>query len=327
MIKKKIFNATNIILHFFFILLIGFLILVVCDSNRFNFSKKTFSIGKVNTSRSQSILMFLEYLIIVSLISPAGYFYWEIIPKITVMLDSFDVDLALKVISDGTGQGGIPTDLPRQWPSGVFQGLSASASAVATYAALTKMNLGTPRSRILGALGVCGITTSNMMFYGSVENSVGTNRLLFGATEYLRTGRWPSIDEIHAKNGGNSSAYEKIVAESEEIVVPSSVTDAADAFGKSEVEKLTAATSSSNVPSVAVTTNPGATSTISSDSISSNTSNSFLPSSDPVYEYLMEGYEYLFRVVFQSLNPTFVQGHLDDLLGQRMFIVFLLLNK
>lgn len=56
--------------------------------------------------------------------------------------------------------------------------------------------------------------------------------------------------------------------------------------------------------------------------------NSFVSSnSNSLLDYLFQVYEKLFRVVMQLLNHEVVEGHLDDLIGQRMFIQFILFSS
>lgn len=48
------------------------------------------------------------------------------------------------------------------------------------------------------------------------------------------------------------------------------------------------------------------------------------PPSDPNIDLLMDLFEKLFKLMIVSFQPSLVQGHFDDLVGQRMFIQYLL---
>jgi len=62
-----------------------------------------------------------------------------------------------------------------------------------------------------------------------------------------------------------------------------------------------------------------------SGGIDHNSSNSFVSSSDSNRDIFKELYENLFEQIMPLFQPGIVQGHFDDLVGQRMFIQFLLL--
>jgi len=62
-----------------------------------------------------------------------------------------------------------------------------------------------------------------------------------------------------------------------------------------------------------------------SGGINHNSSNSFVSSSDSNRDNFKELYENLFEPIMPLFQPGIVQGHFDDLVGQRMFIQILLL--
>lgn len=78
--------------------------------------------------------------------------------------------------------------------------------------------------------------------------------------------------------------------------------------------------------SSSIGTNP-ATGTVTpagTTSGSSDLANSFVPSSDTPNDLLIRLYEKLFKEIMQLFPHNVVQGHFDDLVGQRIFIEFLL---
>ena len=89
-----------------------------------------------------------------------------------------------------------PTDPVRYWPSGVPQNVSIVGVGLATFMALSKLSNCSPRLRVLGALGAAGASATSVVYQTAIENPVGFNRFMFGANTRLKTGHWPSLEEI-----------------------------------------------------------------------------------------------------------------------------------
>lgn len=177
--------------------------------------------------------------------------------------------------------GSIPTSDPvRWWPSGVPQTWAVIGSGLLTYKTLAHAN---PRARAMAALAATGASTSLVILSSALENAVGFNRLMFGMTEYNRTGRWPSIEEINSKFSDQA--------------VNTRLQEAIDAYNSKG-------------------TGPGPV----SSSLSSE--------QNPIIEAILKILENIPDNVTQLLASFFkahsVAGHLDDLLGQQLFILICL---
>ena len=199
----------------------------------------------------------------------------------------FGVDLVSYVIPNGES-----TDLPnkvdpvRWWPSGVPQSISIVGTGLATFMALSKMPGISPRLRVLGALGVSGVSASTITYHSAIENSVGFNRLMWSYSEYKRTGSWPSIDTV---NNVSKTTMDSFVSEA----LKSANQSAVDTAVKDVVEK---------------------------------SANKFLPSLDlDISSLITKFIDLIFKETMQLLNPVYVEGFFDDLIGQRMFIEVILL--
>jgi hypothetical protein len=221
------------------------------------------------------------YTIIINILLQLTYFislYYPHTPNLGVL------DLFLNFIPDGKSNDTLPMDPVRWWPSGVPQGWSVVGTALATFAALSKLPNVSPRLRVLGALGSAGVTATQITYHSAVENSVGFNRLMWGITEYRKNGVWPSIDQVANKTNDtqiNDFASEAIKHANQETV--NSIVN--------EVKP-----------------------------------NGFVPSSNfDLSEIINKLIDLIFKETMQILQPAHVQGFLDDLIGQRMFIEAVLL--
>ena len=119
---------------------------------------------------------------------------------ISYLLGFFEQDpynLILNALPDGNKNDTVPMVRQRVkwWPSGVPQGWTTIGTALATYGALSKLPGVSPRLRVLGALGSAGVTTANITYHSALENSLGFNRLMWGLSEYKKTGSWPSLEQ------------------------------------------------------------------------------------------------------------------------------------
>src|SRR6267154_1967485 len=104
------------------------------------------------------------------------------------------------VIPAGDKNDSVPMDPVRWWPSGVPQGWTIVGTALVTFGALSRLPGVSPRARVLGALASAGVSASQITYQSAIENPVGFNRLMWGLSEYRRTGIWPSIEEASKSN-------------------------------------------------------------------------------------------------------------------------------
>jgi hypothetical protein len=118
---------------------------------------------------------------------------------------------------------------------------------------------------------------------------------MWGISEYKITKQWPSVDLAYQQNEGQLKE-----------------------FAASQIKTLSSAEQLSIEAAAKMAASSSTTTTTTTNT------NSFLPSSDGVSDFIIKFYENLFREVMQFLQPALVQGHLDDLIGQRMFIEFIL---
>ena len=112
-------------------------------------------------------------------------------------------------IPTGQANDKVEMDPVRWWPSGVPQGMSIIGTAVATFAALSRMNGVSPRLRVLGALGSAGVAGTQIMYHSAIENSVGFNRLMWGLTEFRETGKWPGLEDVASRT--NETTINKLI--------------------------------------------------------------------------------------------------------------------
>lgn len=120
---------------------------------------------------------------------------------------------------------------------------------------------------------------------------------MWGLSEYKITNQWPSVDLAYQQNYVEGQLKE---------------------FAASQIKTLSSAEQLSIEAAAKMAASSSTTTTTTINT------NSFLPSSDGVSDFIIKFYENLFREVMQFLQPALVQGHLDDLIGQRMFIEFIL---
>nr|AYE93238.1 hypothetical protein C0995_000067 [Termitomyces sp.]AYE93254.1 hypothetical protein C0995_000066 [Termitomyces sp.] len=102
----------------------------------------------------------------------------------------------LNILPQGESSDSVPMDPPRWWPSGVPQGWAIVGTALATFGVLSRMPGVSPRGRVIGALASGGVSATQITYNSAIENSLGFNRLMWGLSEYRRTGVWPSLEHI-----------------------------------------------------------------------------------------------------------------------------------
>lgn len=175
-------------------------------------------------------------------------------------------------------------DPVRWYPSGVPQGIGVVGGGLATYATLSRLGNVSPRMRVLASLGAMGVSSAHIVYNSALENSVGFNRLAWGFTKWTKTGTWPSLDEV---------AKSKSPKELEKFA-----SDAMNQADQQVVSKVVAEVK--------------------------NSTNNFLPSLDSYKDVIDTIIDKIFTETIKIIQPVPVQGFLDDLIGQRMFIEVIL---
>lgn len=194
----------------------------------------------------------------------------------------YNFELLSNYVPSGDKNDNLPMDPVRWWPSGVPQGMSIIGTALATFGVLSRMPGVSPRIRVLGALGGAGVTATQVTYHSAVENSVGFNRLMWGVSEYSKTGAWPSLD--------------KIASDTTDSTIKDFTTEALKHADNTTVDSIVKEVSGTN-------------------------GNGFVSFSDSDFSDIINKLiDFLFKETMQLLKPVEVQGHLDDLIGQRMFI-------
>ena len=217
------------------------------------------------------------------------HFFHLIFILIQLIPIEYPTNLWLHMVNEGSGGSTPLADFAKTWPSGVPQSGAIISTGFATYAALLKLGITNPRLRAGIALTSMGVSTAVITAQTIIENSVGFNRLMWGYSEYNRTNRWPSADLAYAKSDAQMNEFVKAQVNN----LTAEQLAAGDVAAKELAKK-------------------------------SSEAQSFLPSTDGVSELIIKLYENLFREIMQLFKPVVVQGHFDDLVGQRMFLEFIL---
>jgi hypothetical protein len=187
-------------------------------------------------------------------------------------------------IPNGESNNNLPMDPLRWYPGGVPQGMGVVGGGLATYTVLSRMGNVSPRIRVLASLGAMGVSTAHIVYNSALEHSVGFNRLAWGYRRWQQDGTWPSIDEV-AKNK-----------------TPQEL----DNFANDLANKADPQLVSKIVEEV------------------KNSTNKFLPSLESYKDLIDTIIDKIFKETMQFFQPVPVQGFLDDLIGQRMFIEVIL---
>lgn len=204
-------------------------------------------------------------------------------------LDFFHGDMWCKVIPDGIKDDKVPMDPVGWWPSGVPQSMTIIGSMLGAFAALTK--LGVPaRYRVLGSLGAGSISSTTITYCTAVEHSLGFNRLMFGLHTYSNTGTWPSLDNVASKV--TDTDLNKFIEEAIKSGDPKTISSIVD-----QVKKI----------------------------LEAGNSNKFLPDSNDILDMSFKVIDAFMRNFASFFKMVPVQGHLDDLIGQQMFIYLIVL--
>jgi hypothetical protein len=300
-------NATNTIFTNFFIVIKRF-------ANKIKgLFLKYFAFFTINPLFKILIICYLlVYLLNIILLTINTFYYYE-----------FNSDnLGLYMTANNSVVPTPPSDPVRWWPSGVPQAGISVASGIGTYLALQKAGFISPRGRVIGALAAAGVTTSHIAYNTALKNSVGFNRLMWGWSEYNATGKWPSVDQAYAKKVSDLKAFE--------LAKLANLSPSEQAKIDATVKSMQSSSSTSGTMTDLSSTS-GTTTDLSSTSVttfgSSDFTNNFIPSSNSPFESCFSRtqlYETLFKNIMVLFQPSPVMGHFDDLVGQRMFIQFIL---
>ena len=196
-------------------------------------------------------------------------------------------------IGSNTVQNTPPAQDPVRWgPSGVPQTWTIIGTSLGIYRFL---NASPPRVRIMAAIGSMGVTAPTLVLINAIENPNGFNRLVYSWMEHRRTGRWPAtipnrVDDIHLESISENMASETVANNSTLL----------------------------NETYNNIQNNSNSFHWVNNDEIYNFisgilTDNSISPLTTQVLEILSK----IFR-------PVEVEGYLDDLIGQHLFIQMLL---
>lgn len=206
--------------------------------------------------------------------------------------------LLLQILPDGNSNDKISIDPIRRWPSGVPQSLAVWGITLGTFVTLTKLGVN-PRLRNLATLGAGCVSSTHVMIHSAIVNYVGFNRLIYSFAEYRKTGTWPSGDKINTYSEAevlNHAA--KALEQADHTKINSGITPVVEEVKKLLSEKGGGGSSSSNfVPN-------------------SNNGNSNISSN--IMDYILDHFSNFFI-------PSPVSGYLDDLIGQQIVILFVIL--
>jgi len=141
-----------------------------------------------------------------------------------------------------------------------------------------------PRLRVIASLGAAGVSSGTMVYHSSIENPLGFHRFMYSVTEYSRTGLWPTLSETQN----------------------APVIDVNRLFDKA-VQQLDANRTDEILKNVVARIEKG---------------DKFL--GDDYTNLVNQFIDKMFTSIMNLLQPTFVEGFLDDLIGQQLIIHIIL---
>lgn len=153
-------------------------------------------IKKTKLSLYSIIKIFIKYWILIIIFTTL----LKLLLKLNILNFSY-LDYISYVLPKGNVNNNQPLDPVRWWPSGVPQGWTIVGTALATFGALRKIPGVSPPptwgiGRVLGALASAGVSASQVTYHSAIENPVGFNRLMWGLSEFRRTGAWPNLEQV-----------------------------------------------------------------------------------------------------------------------------------
>nr|YP_009504993.1 hypothetical protein [Lyophyllum shimeji]AWW14112.1 hypothetical protein [Lyophyllum shimeji] len=166
-------------------------------------------------------------------------------------------------------------------------GVAQTWGMIATMIGLYRLTPGSNRLKATAALGSLAVTVPSMIVHTAIENPNGFNRLMFSWSEYIKTGDWPAT-------------------------VPAVVQD----------EQLKSILENALKNASATTELSSTSSTPSSSTGTATPSNYFLPEDFNLDSFSLD---YIYSFIATIFRPFPVEGFIDELLGQQLFIHLLLL--
>ena len=190
------------------------------------------------------------------------------------------------VNSTGTPQpGNVPLQDPVRWWP---SGVPQTWAILAGMFGAYKIVSGSPRIKVLAAFGSLGITAPAIVLHSAIENPVGFHTFMHNFIVYKRTGHWPA---------------------------PGSPLPSA-----ASIENTLALEAAKEAESLAIPTETG-----SNLSINSSINDKLLPSGSSIEELINNLVNSMVTQLLNIFKPINTIGFLDDLVGQQMFILILLL--
>lgn len=229
----------------------------------------------------------------------ANFIFETIYHFISFLINKFELTEFINYMSNtpanNTPANNTPTynypvqDPVRYWPS-------STVTIPAAFLTAYRVTAGTPRQRLGAGLAAVGVVAPAVFFNAAIENPNGFKMLFHGYSVYRRTGTWPDL--VHPTTTNQNPNQNPNLNSNQNP-------------------------NSQNNPVNNVSSN--------NDSVS-GTNNFWGGNSDNdsyfniIYDQLNDIINtYLLKPFLTLIKPVEVTGHLDDLLGQQLFILLLML--
>lgn len=171
------------------------------------------------------------------------------------------------------------------WSTGVPQFWTIIGTGLATFKALGYLRGCSPRLRVLGALGLMGISTTTILYHTAIENQPVFARFMYALSEVTNGRSWPSAERM---TGAILQETIKTTTDSMEQLADKSVVNST----VSEVSKVIES---------------------GSQFISDG--------SDVIIQKLLNAF---FNLTFSIISPVKVEAYLDDMIGQQIILHIIL---
>lgn len=179
---------------------------------------------------------------------------------------------------------------PAWWAFGVPTGVTVVGTALAVFINSEYLPYFSIKQRILAGLGSAGVTVTHVVYNSALESPLGFAKFMWGFEEYRNTGTWPTLEEVTlSKTDAEIQAFVHEATKNENVD-KSKVMDSINAGFAQDVD----------FPH-------------------------FIPDNSNVSNLMDHLMELFFKYTMEIIKPVGIQGHLDDLIGQRMMIEILLL--
>lgn len=183
-------------------------------------------------------------------------------------------------------------DPVRYWPSG-------SVTVPSAFLTAYRMTPGSHRQKLVAATSTLGVTVPLALYNQAIENPNGFNMLAHSFSEFRRTGQWPNLTQPSATN-------------------PTNPTQNTNPYQNTNQN-----------PNL----NPNLQNNHVNNNVSpnDNNSNNFWGDNNDSYINYINNHindiinNYLINPFLTLIKPVEVTGHLDDLIGQQLFILILML--